>query len=105
MHVVSDVFLRRCSTNVGWYYHEASKLEQQYKISHYVLECSLICTFSQYMMCNYYAPNALLPSLDFNAHRHKPKIAEEDDDEEDDSDDDDDEDDEDDEMMTDRRRR
>eukprot|EP01083_Nonionella_stella_P065829 172825_1 len=103
MHVVSDVFCRRCATNVGWYYHEASKLEQQYKISHYVLECSLITTYEQYMMTHYYHPNCVMPNLDFNRphrthtksrkkRRKKHKMEEE---VEDDSDDDDEEDEED----------
>ena len=115
MHVVSDVFCKRCSTNVGWYYHEAQKQEQQYKISHYVLECALICTLNQYMMHNYYQPSNLLPSLNLNNNnnnnqsmkthtintrktnnknkRKKPKKNDDSDDDDDDDDDDDEEDD------------
>jgi len=66
-HVVSDVFCRRCASNVGWYYHSAVGDQQQYKISHYVLECKLICPLREYMLKNEQHPSPWVPSLDLTA--------------------------------------
>jgi len=66
MHVVSDVFCRQCRTNIGWFYHEATKHDQQYKISHFVVECALICQRKQYTMHHYHLPNGLPPNVRFD---------------------------------------
>merc|ERR1712228_748381 len=72
MHVVSDVFCKKCQTNIGWYYHEATSQDQQYKISHFVVECALICTAKQYELHNYHMPNTLMPNLSFDKQQNVP---------------------------------
>ena len=72
MHVVSDVFCKKCRTNIGWYYHEATKHDQQYKISHFVVECALICPLRQYELHNYHLSNDLIPSLSFGGQQSAP---------------------------------
>merc|ERR1712129_357117 len=66
MHVVSDVFCRQCRTNIGWFYHEANKHDRQYKISHFVVECALICQRKQYTMHHYHFPNGLPTNVRFD---------------------------------------
>ena len=67
-HSVSDVFCLQCSTNLGWYYNDASDDSQKYKIGKFCLELSLIELYYEYLnnKTRNFNSSSLLPKLNNN---------------------------------------